>query len=755
MRQPIAVPAVAIVILLLTACSTPSGSGSSAVCRGVRLASAASTPGEPVVLEGLDEHDGPAALVLSPVTEGEAWSPRAMALATRSDGAASEVGFLTPFHPLRVTAGGEVGLSVAIGSTTDCDLGAFVIDPLPTAGAPEARGAFAALVADLERRLDERSPRERFGTPNTEEIDRLLDTMLDIEHDLIRGSDNPNSLVQLTSQGRIVLEGEPYDLDLDALDAIVAHFGGEPSRGALVSARTAFPSQATEGRVQSCVGRAALASATHLDDCMRWRQELIDDAWHLEVASDVLTAVALLVAVDPVPGNEALFGALGVATLAASVSQRITVRTAPGAIADMGFDIDTPVIERSTDTGRWTSVHLTVADTPPGEVADIVKDVFLALTIDKVLRRVPGPLGKRTRELYDETLERAMAWVLDRVTEKTGAAKLPAVPYTSYGPVDITDYGRSYESSVRSDRVIRVLSHEDRTYGPTQPLTPGVAQLVLALRKGYFANALEVANRPVAVQDDAGVFLLRTDTQDSPFTMLISTQQTGEVEQRIPLGTWPAGPSVDDRIPITGSVAFPSVEHHLHRLTNTVESLTLRAETDAVIVEAQGYNSAAKDQRLGERYYRAHILEGGLRIEREFALAEAGAVTFSATGSYGARGQEDEFDDEQSALLAGVEAAAEWHLTIDRTGSAGTSNVFDDTVIAATSNPSPSRHVPLEAGEYRLSANFIPRTAAIFLCWQIEGAPPCRPVAVDSPYSLQGRLEIVRGAASTSDALRP
>lgn len=744
MRQSAAVSTVAIVILLLVACSTPSGSGSSALCRDVRLASAAGTPGQPIVVQGLDEAAGPAALVVSPAAEGEAWSARAMALATRSDGSSSEVGFLTPFHPLHVIAGGEVGLAVAIGSATECDLGTFIIDPLPTAGDPEAEGAFAALVTDLERRLDERSVGERFGTATSEEIDQLLEMMLEVEHDLIRGDDNPNSLIRLASEGRIILDGEAIELDVGALDAIVAHFSGDGAGGQLVSSSMAFPSQTTDRRVEGCVGRAALASATHLDDCMRWRQDLIDDAWHLDAASDVLTSVALLLAADPLPGNEALFGALGVATLAASVTQRIAVRTAPAAIAEMGFEIDTPVIERSTDTGRWTRVDLTVADTPPGEVVDIVKDIFMTLTIDKVLRRVPGPIEKQTRALYDEALERAIGWVLDRVTEKVGAPKVPSVPYASYGPVDITDYRQSYESSVRSDRVIQILSHEEGRYGPTQPLTAGVAQLVLALRKGFFANALEVANRPVAVRDDAGAFLLRTDTRDSPFVMLISTQQSGEIEQRIPLGTWPTGTSVDGAIPITGSVSFATVEHTLHRLTNTVDALTLRGEPDSLVVEARGFNSAAKDALLGDRFYRAHILEGDLRIEREFSLAEAGAVTFSASGSYGQRGQEDEFNDEQSALLAGVEAAAEWRLTIERTDASGTSKVFDETIVPAGSNPSPTRHVALEGGEYRLSAQYTPRAASVYLCWQIVGAPPCRPVAVESPYSLQARLEIVR-----------
>ncbi len=471
---------------LLTGCADrgnppPTGTAPGGLCETLRLGASAGAPGDLVPLTGVPATGQLAAQV----TAVGAAEPSRVFVAQEPGGAPGRTVFVVPVHPTAPFAGGPVTLAFTDGSQT-CPSQPFEVAGLPDPNAPEVKGTLERQAAAVQASLASQAralgvdPASLQGDLAALPAEALP---LGLAQFFVDHPQNPNSLVAVARRGGVANGDtfEPFDRAL--MDALAYQFGfmelqnGELQNGELQAAAFA----------EDCVGPAALSSPQQLNNCMNLSQNLQTLYDELALQAQIVTyALVPVVTAFPALGVPALF--IGYTYYFLNSVVLISAQTSPRMVEALEFTATPTAFTGPAQSGVWSRVLVTVADNSPLDIAELIKGMIDAADFGALVP-VAGPVF----DLYISVVLGRFKEVLEDDLNRV------AVPYSTFGPVDITAYGESYNPSVAYGNELRVVSEELRSYAPSTPFRAGRVDLILAVSAGYFNDSTVQGARQITV----------------------------------------------------------------------------------------------------------------------------------------------------------------------------------------------------------------------------------------------------------------
>jgi plastocyanin len=475
------------------------GSNPGEWCGRVSLAASSGTPGDRIAISGL-----PSSLeTVYATVEVPGESAEGVALIVEpEEGGAGKLALLVPIHPTVPLAGGTVNLSITDGQR-ECEPISFAISPLANPDDPKVKNALASKVASLQADIADAANELGIDVATLKGDNESLapeHVGLGILQFVVDHPDNPNSLVAVLDRGTVFDDGAPVAVNMALLNALVYRLGLFDISASPSIEPIATTVEASAVTYIGCVGRRALASATVLNFCMKEYDRVEADAMINEGAGEILAYFAILSSVNPIKGDEVMLAKLAASQLIIAIGLSVYQQQVPTEIASMAFDVSAPVLDEAGETGVWQKVELVVKDTSGTSISDLVGELFSNLSSGKILKKLYKiTLGG---QLFKKFVDDVKALVVKEMVQTYKGGTVLPIPYSSYGPVDITEFRTSYYPFLRGDRVITVNAAAG-SYAAKSPLQEGTAQLGLRLSPGYFNNASKQATRSVTVKKEA------------------------------------------------------------------------------------------------------------------------------------------------------------------------------------------------------------------------------------------------------------
>lgn len=491
-------------------------------CGRIKFAATSGIPGDHIGISGLPSQiDSLIAIITVPNTTGEAY-----ALIVDGGNASDPYALLVPVHPSAPIGGGVVNVQLSNGSQT-CNPQSFEIESLGNPNDPAVKGAFGKSVTTLQQSLSQQAAEAGIDVAALKgDLSKLPTEYLSfglaqflLDHPL-----NPNSLVTIENRGSVIIEGETIKVDLALLDVFYHRFQ-DTNPAALKTSAITLP----------CVGSAALASAETLNKCMNYTGTFDQAAAINKFVRPFIDEVAIASLI--IPGIAGYMAPVLIYAKLASFfvehASEIATTQLPASIKAMTFQASPKVFDTDSQSGSWDSVNLTVTDSKEYDASNLALD-FINLMLSQLFNKakVTKDLKDLLDHAYDIALDESQRIFFDGVKALKQKAKvsfkLPPIPYSTMGTVDITLFSSGYTSQVRGGSVITVTSHTGRTYKPVSPLKKGSANLVLQLEPGYFNNSGLFASQSITVEAEEEVVLRIVSVTTPGRVITISYEYEGE-----------------------------------------------------------------------------------------------------------------------------------------------------------------------------------------------------------------------------------
>jgi hypothetical protein len=494
-------------MVLLGSCSSPADPSRvtpGTWCDALQLPSASGEPGDLIPLTGApDNLEG----VYAEVTAAGASEPVA-ALVTQEPGRTpAQAVLVVPIHPADPFGGGAVTLTFKDGEAS-CPGQTFNVAALPDPNAPAVQGTLERQAAQAQASLNQQAqalgvdPAALKGEISELPVEALS---LGLAQFFVDHPDNPNALLTLAERGSIYEDGVYKPFDRDLLNSVAYQF-------AFPQTLTAAAELQTQALAEGCIGQGALASATHLDACMDLSEDLQALYEELALQAKIIGyAMMPLVLISPPLGLSAML--IGYTYYFINTTVMLDAQATPRALQALTFGASPTSLLTPEDSGAWSDVRVTVADSAPLDLAEVI-----TRTIDLVNfgAAVPGlPVAKMF-------FDRIVTLVLNELKERfEDDINKVSVPYSSFGAVDITAYAGSYSASVVYGDELTITSPTGRTYAPSVPFTPGRADLVLAINQGYFNDSTVQGAQQITVgsptEEDTAFVIASVDAPPVPW----------------------------------------------------------------------------------------------------------------------------------------------------------------------------------------------------------------------------------------------
>ncbi len=518
-RPEILLSLLLIPLLLLGSCggednpTTPAGTDEQPLTPTISLGLAKAAPLVSVQITGLPaDRDDLYALATVPGT-GTAKSAAELGIQVfverRDDG---HYYLTTPLHPTTPKTGGMVEIQVTNGTNLNSTLATIEIE-----GLPEADGAFADMVGNLQLLLDgwlpvHRTTREALrNTPVVDFPDSWFPLFL--AQDVIDNPDNPNSLRAIADGTAPLASGGDFDLDL--LDRVIGMAGfNELLEQNVVYLDTVIAwgdtldggGLAQHGK-QMSKGDFTISTAAELDYYMSMANN--SKSRTEGAAGDVLKAAGLGVGVLGVltPGNP-VAGALGAGLWAYQTIEEAKAKMFPSSFEHSATSVEFPqttFLEDKPGPLKWSKLMVS------GK-SDGLKIDKLILESIMQFAGVAGKFGKWT-ERFSETRQEIGKFALGEASNALiGAAdtSILEIPARVWPAVDAS--GASYfDSKINSGGAIDIVFWD---YWPEEV---GQATVQVGTRSGKFGfqgtfvhqvmvvEAIQVEIDPVAKNVEPGV----------------------------------------------------------------------------------------------------------------------------------------------------------------------------------------------------------------------------------------------------------
>lgn len=418
---------------------------------------------------------------------------------------------VVPIHPVTPFAVAPVTLTLTDGVQT-CAAQPFEISALPDPNAPEVQGTLQRQATEAQASLDQRA--QALGV-NPENLKGDVANLpaealpLGLAQFFIDHPDNPNSLVAIASRGSIFENGSFKPFDRKLMDALAYQFD-------FAKVLQASSELQTLQFNETCIGRVALSSPQQLNDCMNTSQQLQEINEDLALAAKIISFSLVPVLIfNPILSLPTLY--LGFALYFTNATVLLNAQTSPRELAALTFTATPTALLDESQSGSWTDVLVTVADTEPVDIAELMKGMVDAIGYSFLVPGL-GPVFDRYISLILTAFKKTFEDDLNKV----------AVPYSTFGPVDITAFRESYTPSVAYGDELRIISAEQGVYAPSVPFRDGRVDLILAVNQGYFNDSTVQGARQITVgqpqEADEAFTITSVEAPPVPFG------GTGEVE---------------------------------------------------------------------------------------------------------------------------------------------------------------------------------------------------------------------------------
>lgn len=478
-------PTLVIAALLLVSCSRtpPEGSDPSATpgtwCETLTWATTSGEPGDTIPLAGT-----PADLqnVYAQVGAVDLKEPTRALVVEEPGSSPAQVALIVPIHPVTPFAGGPVSLTLTDGVQT-CAAQPFAVSALPDPNDPEVQGTLERQAAEAQASLDQRAqvlgvdPASLKGDVTKLPTDALP---LGLAQFFIDHPENPNSLAAIASRGSIFENGTFTPFDRKLMDALAFQFD-------FAKVLQASGELQTLQFNERCVGSIALSSPQRLNSCMNTSQQLQEINEGLAQISRIISFSLVPVLIfSPILSLPTLY--LGFALYFTNATVLLNAQTSPRELATLAFTATPTFLLDETQAGSWTDVRVTVADTEPVDVAELARGMVDAISYSFIFPGL-GPVFDRYISLILTALKESFEDDLNKI----------AVPYSTFGTVDITAFRESYAPSVANGDELQIVSAEQGIYAPSVPFRAGRADLILAIREGYFNDSKVQGARQITI----------------------------------------------------------------------------------------------------------------------------------------------------------------------------------------------------------------------------------------------------------------
>jgi hypothetical protein len=493
--------------------------GTTISCSRVTLEKSSGSPGDRVGIAGLP-NKLEAAYALVTVPEGTAES---IGLIVDGEGNGRyPYSLLVPIHPTEPFAGGVVDIQLSDGLTT-CDPLSLSIGSMGNPDDPRVKGSLVRTIEDIQQDINKQAAELGIAVENLKGDLSALPaeaTSLGLRQFFVDHPDNVNSLKAVSARQSFFMDGEFVDIDMEWLDVLHHRFQLTETQP-----ESELQASVVIGKYSSCIGRNALASGPHLNDCMK-QQKQVDALYNQnqDLADYMAIAAVFVISSKLGPLGPVIVAYLGYEVTQSALLNRADSLQMPSSILSFTFNTTTDLFDSEGDSGQWTDVRVTVADRaeidlakdiaeafntiPTGKVVDKLDKLFQKVPLDKLPRSVRDAV-----ELVPDYIKNGIDFGKSKLLEgisKAFGGKLtrPSMQYSTMGPVDITEFRASYSPFLKGDRVITVNAAAG-SYEPVSPLKEGTAQLGLRLSPGYFNNASKQAMQSIVVKkEEEGEFKL-------------------------------------------------------------------------------------------------------------------------------------------------------------------------------------------------------------------------------------------------------